>query len=76
MPEKPPADIAEHAQDFARRWADRLDEYCAIRTRQLGIPDDKNGAPDFDRDGKWRAFDWRSRGREHHKRLRPEFRRA
>ena len=25
--------------------------------QELGIPQDKNGAPDLDRTGKWRAFD-------------------
>src|SRR4051812_38981039 len=30
---------------------------CTIRMDELGIPIDKNGAPDFDHDGKWRAFD-------------------
>src|SRR4051794_27946324 len=52
-----PRDSADHAQDFARRWVDRLDQYCAIRMDELGIPEGKNGAPDFDGDGKWRAFD-------------------
>ena len=28
---------------------------------ELGIPADKNGAPDYDRDGRWRAFDPRIR---------------
>jgi hypothetical protein len=27
-----PADPADHAEDFSRRWVDRLDEYCALRT--------------------------------------------
>ena len=57
MPEKPPPDPADHAEDFAHRWRDRLDQYCALRMDELGIPEDKNGAPDYDRDGRWRAFD-------------------
>jgi hypothetical protein len=57
MPEKPPPDPAEHAQDFARRYREPLDWYCTIRIQELGIPENKNGAPDFDRDGRWRAFD-------------------
>lgn len=28
---------------------------------ELGIPDDKNGAPDFDGDGRWLAFQPRDR---------------
>jgi hypothetical protein len=58
MPERPPAD---HAEDFARRWADRLDWYCTIRMAELGIPDDMNGQPDYDGDGRWHAFDPRGR---------------
>src|SRR4051812_41484923 len=57
MPEKPPTDPADHARDFGRRWADRLDRYCALRMEQLGIPGDTIGAPDYDRTGMWRAFD-------------------
>jgi hypothetical protein len=56
MPEKPPADAAEHAQDFAFRWADRLEEYCALRMEKLGLPDNKIGEPDYDGDGRWIAF--------------------
>jgi len=61
MTEKPPSDPADRAEDFARRYAEDLDWYCTIRMQELGIPEDKNGAPDFDRDGRWRAFDWRGR---------------
>ncbi len=56
-----PADPADHAQDFAQRYAEPLDWYCTIRMQELGIPEDKNGAPNFDRDGRWRAFEWRER---------------
>jgi hypothetical protein len=56
MPEKPPSDPADHAQDFARRWADHLDRYCALRMEELGIPDDKLGADDPYRRTPWRAF--------------------
>jgi hypothetical protein len=57
MPEKPPADPADHAQDFSRRWCDRLDEYSALRMQELGIPEDKLGADDLRRDMRWCAFD-------------------
>lgn len=57
MPEKPAPDPDEHAVDFGRRWADRLDEYCALRMQALGIPDDKNGADDPYRGIPWRAFE-------------------
>ena len=61
MHEKPPTDSADHAQDFAHRWTDRLDQYCVIRMNELGIPDDKNGAPDYEGDGRWLAFQPRDR---------------
>jgi hypothetical protein len=47
MAEKPPADAADHAQEFGRRWVDRLDEYCALLMQELGIPEDKLGADDL-----------------------------
>jgi hypothetical protein len=57
MTEKPPDDPADHAEEFSHRWADKLDWLCTIRMQELGIPEDQNGAPDFDGDGHWRAFD-------------------
>ena len=57
MSDKPPADPADHAADFALRWADRLDEYCALRMQALGIPDEKLGASDLRPHMKWCAFD-------------------
>ncbi len=56
MTEKPPTDPADHADDFAHRWADQLDEYCTIRMDELGIPNGKNGEQDPDRPETWRAF--------------------
>lgn len=56
MPDTPPPDAADHAEDFAHRYARDLDAYCALRMEQLGIPERLHGAPDFERDGKWRAF--------------------
>jgi hypothetical protein len=56
MHEKPPTDPADHAEDFAHRWADKLDEYCTIRMNELGIPNDKNGEQDPNRPKNWRAF--------------------
>ena len=54
--ESPPTDPSDHAEDFAHTYAEPLDQYCAIRMEQLGIPDHLHGAPDFDTDGRWRAF--------------------
>jgi hypothetical protein len=61
MPDTPPTDPSDHAEDFAHRWADRLDEYCAIRMEQLRIPDHLHGSPDLEGDGRWRAFIARDR---------------
>lgn len=61
MSEKPPTDPAEHAADFARRYAHDMDYLAAQRMTELGIPRHLLGAPDFDGDGKWRAFIARGR---------------
>ncbi len=62
MPDTPPSDPAEHAEDFALRWVDRLDEYCAIRMEELGIPQHFQGADDLRKNMRWCAFD--AHGRE------------
>jgi hypothetical protein len=56
MTEKPPADPADHAQQFARMWADKVEEHCTIRMQELRIPNNMNGQPDYEGDGNWRAF--------------------
>jgi hypothetical protein len=56
MATAPPPDSAAHAEDFAHRYARDRDAYCALRMAELGIPERLHGAPDFERDGKWRAF--------------------
>jgi hypothetical protein len=48
---------ANHAQDFARRWADRLDTWCALRMEALGIPLERIGAADLRPYMSWCAFD-------------------
>ena len=42
------ADPAEHAQDFAHRYAVPLDLYSSIRMQELGIPEDRIGSSDHD----------------------------
>src|SRR4051812_48154505 len=56
MPERPPSDPADHAQDFAERYAVDLDQYCTTRMAELGIPDQKNGEQHPHRPQSWRAF--------------------
>ena len=58
----PPPDPAEHAEQFAHDWADQLDEYCALRMQELGIPEHFLGADDLRKDMRWCAFD--AEGRE------------
>jgi hypothetical protein len=44
---------------------DKLEQHCAIRMQELGIPEGINGQPDYGGSGKWYAFDCRAtRGRE------------
>ena len=47
----------DHAQDFAHRWRDKLEEYVTVRMEELGIPIEMIGQPDYDGDGRWHAFD-------------------
>jgi hypothetical protein len=56
MSENPPTDPADHAEDFALRYEIPLDQYCAIRMGELGIPEHLHGATDFAGDGRWKAF--------------------
>jgi hypothetical protein len=54
--EKPPSDPADHAEDFAHRWADRLDQHCALRMEDLGVPSERIGSSDHDHGIAWAAF--------------------
>ena len=44
MPDKPPSDSADHAEDFSHRYADVLDYLAGDRMTELGIPTDKIGS--------------------------------
>ena len=41
-----PADPADHAEDFAHRYAEPLDWLAAIRMEELGIPSERIGSSD------------------------------
>src|SRR5262249_9139130 len=56
MQDKPPPDAADHAEDFAHRYAFPLDQCCAMRMQEPGIPKRLFGATDVDGDGKSTAF--------------------
>ncbi len=51
-----PADPGLHAQQIAREREDVGERYVERRNREPGIPKGMNGQPDFDGDGRWRAF--------------------
>lgn len=54
--DKPPPDIADHAEDFAHRYHRELDQYAGMRMEELGIPSDMIGTEDAYRRIPWRAF--------------------
>jgi hypothetical protein len=43
-----PADPADHAEDFAHRYAEPLDWLASIRMEELGIPNERIGSNDHD----------------------------
>ena len=51
-----PADPAEHAVDFAKRYAEKLDRFAAERMEELGIPLERIGSLDHDHGIAWAAF--------------------
>src|ERR1700722_13241327 len=51
-----PADPADHAEDFAHRYAEPLDWLAGIHMEELGIPNDRIGSNDHHRRLYGRAF--------------------
>jgi hypothetical protein len=49
-------DPAEHARNFAERYADPLDQCVAVRMEELGVSKEQIGMPDDDRGIPWAAF--------------------
>ncbi|WP_406699658.1 hypothetical protein V5E97_12435 [Singulisphaera sp. Ch08] len=47
MFDTPPPDPADHAEDFAHRYAYDLVAYCAVRMAELGIPERLHGTRDL-----------------------------
>jgi len=56
MTDRPPEDPSDHAVDFSRRWADRLDRYAAERMEELGVPPAQIGSGDHTHGIPWCAF--------------------
>jgi hypothetical protein len=52
-----PADTGLHASQIAQEWEDVGERYVRRRMKELGIPEHERGQPDYDGDGRWRAFD-------------------
>jgi hypothetical protein len=55
-PEPIPADPADHAEDFAHRWVDRLENATEGRMHALDIPEEQIGSSDHLRGIAWRVF--------------------
>jgi hypothetical protein len=51
-----PADPADHAEDFAHRYAEPLDWLAAIRMEELGISSERIGSSDHRHGPAGRAF--------------------
>lgn len=51
-----PTDIAQHARAVAREWDDVGEAFVQKTMRELGIPDHRIGAPDYEQGGVTRAF--------------------
>jgi hypothetical protein len=56
MPDRPPTDLADHAEDFSRRYSDDLDIVAGQAMMDLHIPNDQIGARDPDRNREHHSF--------------------
>ena len=56
MTEKPPADPADHAEEFSRRYAEDLDIVAGQTMMDLGIPNDQMGPRDHTRGSQIHSF--------------------
>jgi hypothetical protein len=56
MPEQPPTDSADHAENFAHRYAEDLVIVAGQVMMDLGIPNDQMGARDPDRNSERHSF--------------------
>jgi hypothetical protein len=51
-----PAHPGLHASQVAQEWEDVGERYVRRRMKEVGIPVNQIGQPDYDGDGQWRAF--------------------
>lgn len=54
--DRPPIDPADHSEDFAHRWVDRLENAVEGRMHALDVPEEQIGASDHPRGVAWRTF--------------------
>ena len=56
MRDRPPTDPADHAEEFAHRWVDRLENAVEGRMHALEVPEPQIGSSDHQRGVAWRTF--------------------
>lgn len=56
LPDKPPSDPADHAEEFAHTWVDRLENHVEGRMHALDIREEQIGSSDHERGIAWRTF--------------------
>ena len=56
MPDKPPPNPADHAQEFSRRYAEDLDIVAGQAMLDLGLSNSQMGGRDPDRSGEHHSF--------------------
>jgi hypothetical protein len=56
MAESIPEDPADHAEQFAHEWVDRLENAVEGRMHALGIPEEQIGSSDHEHGVPWRVF--------------------
>ncbi len=56
VPDKPPSHPADHAEEFAHTWVDRLENHVEGRMHALDIPEEQIGSSDHERGIAWRTF--------------------
>jgi hypothetical protein len=54
--DRPPTSPAEHAEEFSRRWVDRLENVVEGRMHAPGVPEAQIGTSDHKNRVPWRCF--------------------
>jgi hypothetical protein len=56
MADKSPSHPADHAEEFAHTWVDRLENHIEGRMHALDIPEEQIGSSDHEHGIAWRTF--------------------